>query len=140
MANYEIPSLAFHHIGVRVQDFEKEKEFFINGLGMKPFTSWGNSERQIQLLEMGNGGMVELFSGGSDDAAVGERFIHFAMQVDDVEIAFRKAIEAGASCVRPVSTVSLDSHPVRLTVQCGFIRTPGGAELEFFRVLKAEKE
>jgi hypothetical protein len=84
--------------------------------------------------------MVELFSGGSDEAAAGERFIHFAMQVDDVEIAFRKAIEAGASCVRPVSTVSLDSHPVRLTVQCGFSRTPGGAELEFFRVLKAEKE
>ena len=140
MANHVIPSLVFHHIGVQVKDFAREKDFFVNGLGLKPSTSWRNGEREILLLEMGNGGMIELFSGGSEETAVNGRFIHFAMQVDDVETAFNKAIAAGASCVRPVATVSVDSHPIRLTLQCGFVRTPGGADLEFFRVLKVNEE
>ena len=82
MANHVIPSLAFHHIGVHVKDFAREKEFFVNGLGLKPFTSWHNGEREIQLLEMGNGGMIELFSHGSEEPTVAGRFIHFAMQVE----------------------------------------------------------
>lgn len=140
MANNVIPSHGFHHIAVRVKDFQREKEFFVNGLELKPYTSWKNGDKEILLLEMGSGGMVELFSHGSDTEPADSRYMHFAMQVDDAKVAFDKAIAAGASCVMEPAVRKLDSYPVRLTVQCAFVRTPGGADLEFFRVLSAEEE
>ncbi len=140
MANNQIPSLAFHHIAIQVKDFDTEKKFFIEGLGLKPYAEWKsgkNGEKTICLLELGNGGFVELFSGGSGEAIANSRFLHFAMQVADVEAAYACAIKAGAESVKQPTVVPVASAPAKLTLQCAFVRAPGGYELEFFRVLEA---
>lgn len=142
MANNRIPSLSFHHIAIQVQDFAREADFFENGLGMKPYTKWyggADGKKQIMLFELGNGGMVELFSLGTDEPAENSRYIHFAMHVDDVESAYRRAIAAGASPVMEPSVKPLDSAPVKLTLNCAFVRAPGGEEIEFIRVLDAKE-
>ena len=105
MANNKIPSLGFHHIAIQVKDFDTEKKFYTDGLGLKPYAEWKsgkNGEKTICLLELGNGGFVELFSGGTDEPACNSRFIHFAMQVADVEAAYSRAISAGAEPVKPL--------------------------------------
>ena len=137
MANTTIPSLGFHHIALQVADFARERAFF-EALGLKPFATWMSGPKQIMLLELGDGGMLELFSAGTEDAPQNNRFIHFAMQVDDVEAAYAKAIKAGGTMILAPSVRPIASSPVRLTLHCAFVRTPGGAEVEFIRVLKAE--
>jgi len=142
MANNVITSLGFHHIAIQVKDFDRAVEFYRDGLGMKPYAKWNggpDGKKQIMLLELGNGGMVELFSLGSDVPAENARFIHFAMHVDDVEAAYNKAIAAGAESVMVPSVKPLDSTPVKLTLNCAFVRAPGGEEVEFIRVLEAKE-
>ena len=142
MANNLITSLGFHHIAIQVKDFERSVSFYRDGLGLKPYASWSagvNGEKKIMLLELGNGGMVELFSLGSEESPENARFIHFAMHVDDVEDAYHKALKAGAEPIMEPSVKPLDSEPVKLTLNCAFVRAPGGEELEFIRVLKSEK-
>ena len=140
MANNKLTSLGFHHIAIQVKDFEKEVAFFRDGLGMKPYAKWNggpDGKKEIMLLEIGNGGMVEVFSLGSDEPAVNNRFIHFALHVDDVTDAYNKAIAAGAESVMAPFVKPLDSAPVKLTLNCAFVRAPGGEEIEFIRVPEA---
>ncbi len=138
MANNKIPSLGFHHIALRVKDFEQERKFFEEGLGLTPYAAWGSGDKRALLMELGNGGMAELFAGGSEETEKGNRYIHFAFSVDDVEAAFARAIAAGASEISAPKIHAIPSAPVALTLQCAFVRTPGGAEVEFIRTLRAE--
>jgi len=142
MANNKITSLGFHHIAIQVKDFDRAVEFYRDGLGLKPYAKWNggpDGKKQIMLLELGNGGMVELFSLGTEEAPVNNRFIHFAMHVHDVADAYNKAIAAGAESVMEPSVKPLASEPVKLTLNCAFVRAPGGEELEFIRVVEAEE-
>ena len=138
MANNMLPGVSFHHIALQVKDFDREVAFFRDGLGLTPYTSWNSGVKKIMLLELGNGGMVELFSEGTEDAQTNARYIHFALHVDDVQAAYDKAIAAGASPIMEPSVKPLDSHPVKLTLNCAFVRAPGGEEVEFIRVLASD--
>lgn len=135
MANEIIKGMGFHHIALKAVDFEKSLEFY-TALGLKFYTQWGEGDGRIAMLDLGDGGILELFAGGkSGDNA---NYIHFALKVDDVDAAYAKAIEAGATPKSEPKVVPLDSAPVRLTLNCGFVYGPSGEELEFFRVLEAK--
>lgn len=84
--------------------------------------------------------MLELFSHGSDENPANSRPVHVTMQVDDVKAAFVRAIASGAAGVGEPVVMTLDSAPIRLTVQSAFVRTPGGAVLEFIRVPEDKEE
>jgi len=142
MANNMLPGISFHHIAIQVKDFDRSVRFYCDGLGLKPYTAWNggpSGDKRIMLLELGDGGMIELFSLGSEDEAVNNRFIHFAMHVDDVDAAYKKALEAGAQSVMAPAVKPLSSAPVKLTLNCAFVRAPGGEELEFIRVVSSEE-
>ena len=66
MANEKIPSLGFHHIALQVKDFDRERAF-LKAIGMKPYAAWMSGPKQIMLFEIGDGGMVELFSCGTEE-------------------------------------------------------------------------
>ena len=142
MANNKIPSLGFHHIAIQVKDFEREIEFY-KALGLRPYAKWTggpNNEKDIMLLELGCNGMVEIFSLGTEDPSENNRFIHFAMHVDDVDAAYQVALDAGATPLKPPVVVPLaTSEPVKLTLNCAFVVAPGGYELEFIRVLESKE-
>lgn len=143
MANNKLLGIGFHHIAIQVKDFDREAKFFEEGLGLRPYTAWNggaNGEKRIMLMELGEGGMVELFSLGAEEEAVNNRYIHFALHVDDVEAAYERAIAAGAEPVMTPSVKPLASAPVKLTLNCAFVRAPGGEEIEFIRVLDAVEQ
>ncbi len=136
MANEKIPSLGFHHIALQVKDFDRERAF-LKAIGMKPYAAWMSGPKQIMLFEIGDGGMVELFSCGTEEAEANNRFIHFAMHADDVEAAYALAIKAGAEPIMEPAVRPVPSSPVRLTLNCAFVRAPGGEQFEFFKILEA---
>lgn len=142
MANNLIPGMGFHHIALRVKDFDRELKFLTEGLGLKPYATWmggPNKDKKIMLLEIGNGGMIELFSLGTEEPEENNRFIHFAFHVADVDASYRRAMEAGAVSVMEPAVRPVPSEPVALTLNCAFVRSPGGAEFEFIRVLDAKE-
>ena len=136
MANEKIPDLGFHHIALQVKDFERERAF-LEALGMKPYAGWMSGPKQIMLFDIGDGGMVELFSCGTEEAEANNRFIHFAMHTEDVAGAYARAIAAGAEPIMEPAVRPVQSAPVRLTLNCAFVRAPGGEQFEFFKILEA---
>ena len=124
MANEIVSGMGFHHVALKAHNFDASLKFFTEGLGMKFFTMWGE----------GDGSILELFAGGPEEAGEG-RYIHYAMKVDDVDAAYNTAMAAGAKPKTAPKVVPLDSHPVKLTLNCAFVYGPSGEELEFFKIL-----
>ena len=135
MANEIIKGMGFHHIALKAVDFEASLKFY-EALGMKFYTQWGEGDGRIAMLDLGDGGILELFAGGAEGANT--NYIHFAMKVDDVDAAYATAIAAGAKPKSEPKVVPLNSAPVKLTLTCGFVYGPSGEELEFFRIVEAK--
>lgn len=135
MANDIIKGMGFHHVALTAADFEESIRFYTEGLGMKLYTQWGEGERRIAMLDMGDGGILELFACGSDREAVDPKYTHLALRVDDVDKAFEIALKAGAKPKILPKVVPVDSKPVKITINCGFVYGPSGEEVEFFRFL-----
>lgn len=137
MANDIIKGMGFHHVALKTADLDASIAFY-EKLGMKFYTSWGEGDGRIAMMDFGDGGILELFAGGNGDEQANPRYIHFALKVDDVDAAYATALEAGAKPKSAPKVVPLDSKPAKLTLNCGFVYGPDGEEVEFFRILSAE--
>ena len=78
---------------------------------------------------------VELFANGGDAYAVNGKFAHLAFCVDNVEEAYKIALEAGGVPHIAPKVVPLDSHPEKISINIAFVKGPDGEEVEFFRQL-----
>ena len=132
MANERIKGIGFHHIGLKTADLEKSVKFY-EALGMKEIVRWGEGEREIVMLDIGDGGRFELFAGGGDAFSEKGKYIHFAMHVEDVPAAYAHALSVGATPLTPPKVVPLDSKPDKITIEVAFVKGPDGEQLEFFR-------
>ena len=72
-----------HHIALKAVNFEESLKFFTEGLGMKFYTQWGEGDGRIAMLDLGDGGRLEMFADGSDEFSPNGKWVHFAMKVTD---------------------------------------------------------
>lgn len=138
MANEIIKGMGFHHVALKAADYEGAYKFYTEGLGMKLYATWGEGDGRAAMLDLGDGGILELFAGGTAEDQANARFIHFAMKVDDVDAAYETALKAGAKPKSEPKVVPVGSTPVKLTLNCAFVYGPCGEELEFFRIVSAD--
>ena len=140
MSNDTIKGLGYAHMAIAAKDFDKSLAFY-QALGLKVYTQWGEGDTRIALLDMGDGSLIELFAKPALNTAQiagvteGNPFLHFAFSAQNVDEAYRIALEAGATPLKPPYEVPLDSHPLRLTLRVAFVIGPSGEELEFFKTV-----
>ena len=140
MSNDVIKGMSYAHIAIAARDFDKSLAFY-SALGMKIYTSWGEKtaagDTRIALLDMGGGDLVELFAKPDLPADVGQGspFLHFAFGVQNVDEAYRIALEAGAKPYKAPAEMPLASNPIRMTLRIAFVIGPSGEELEFFKTV-----
>ena len=132
MANEIIKGMGFHHIGLKAKNFEKSLAFY-KALGMKEVVRWGEGEKTIAMLDLGDGGRIELFANGGDEFSENGKWVHFAMCVEDVKGAYEYALSLGALPHIAPKVVPLDSTPDKITIEVAFVKGPDGEQLEFFR-------
>ena len=132
MANAVIPNLGFHHIGLKCTDIEKSLAMY-QALGMKEVVRWGEGSRLVVMLDIGDGGRIELFANGSEDFSANGKWIHFAMGVADVDAAYETALAAGFASKTAPKVVALSSLPQPMHINVAFVKGPDGEEVEFFR-------
>lgn len=125
------PSFGFHHIALKCKDFEKSIAFY-SAIGLTLYARWqATPTREIALMELPAGGMMELFSDGGEMFPEEGKYVHFAMKSNDVEGDYARALAAGAISHIAPKTVDLDSSPVKLRLHLAFVKGPDGEQLEF---------
>jgi len=132
MANEIIKNMGFHHIALKASDFGKSLEMY-KALGLKEYARWGDCEKTIALLDLGNGGKIELFSNGGDEYSENGKWNHFALSVDNVEEAYEIALKAGFKPHIAPKVVPLDSKPQKININIAFVIGPDNEQVEFFK-------
>ena len=132
MANEIITGLHFHHIALKCCDIEKSLTMY-KALGMTEVLRWGEGENTIVMLDIGDGGRIELFANGSDEFSPMGKWVHFAMKTWDVEAAYETALAAGFVSKSAPKVVPLQSEPYKTSIHIAFVYGPDGEEVEFFK-------
>ena len=127
-------TMGVHHIALKCKDIEKSLAMY-RALGMTEAVRWGEGEKLIVMLDVGDGGRIELFANGSDEFAENGKWQHFALCVDDVDAAYERAVAAGFEPHVLPKAVPLASSPEKITINVAFVKGPDGEQLEFFREL-----
>ena len=136
MANEKIIGAKFHHVALRTTNLEKSLAFY-KALGMKEIVRWGKDELEIVMLDIGDGGRLELFANRGVDYPAEGRWQHFAIYAEDVEAAYELAISLGAKPLIAPKTVPLDDAcPEPIAIRVAFVEGPDGEQLEFFKQVK----
>lgn len=124
-----------HHVSITVKDFDATIEYYTKGFGFTQSVAWdrGGGERAA-MLDMGNGAMLEVFSGRTAAAAEDGIIAHIALASDDTDADFQRALSVGAVVQMEPTTVSLPGDPPT-PIRIAFVKGLDGDVVEFFQYL-----
>ena len=122
----------FHHIAMRVHNFDASIKFYTEGLGFEPRVTWGEDDKRAAMLDTGDGNYLEIFAGGSDEPRSEGTVLHFALRTTDCDKAIEAARAAGAEVTVEPKDVDIRSSPV-LPARIAFCKGPDGEVIEFFQ-------
>lgn len=93
--NTVIAGLGVHHPALTVQDLQRSRRFYMDGLGFSLFVEFGEEPHRNAILNAGDDTYIELMSGDSPAPAQG-KWGHVALRVKNCETAYKTALQAGA--------------------------------------------
>lgn len=120
----------FHHVALRARDYEKSLAFYTEGMGFPLAHSWGEDDRRIALLNLGDGNYLELFATPTDlEITGGNQFFHLALRSVDVDADIEKVRALGCPITIEPKSVDVNGKTIRV----GFFLGPDGETWEFFQ-------
>ncbi len=122
----------FHHVAMRVKDFDATVKFYTEVLGFKKSISWGEGDERAIMLDAGNGNHLEIFAGGSGEAKPEGAFLHLALSTDNCDEAIEKVRKAGMEITIEPNDVVINSNPPT-PIRIAFFKGPDGEIVEFFQ-------
>lgn len=145
-----------HHVALFAMDVDATLRFYIEGLGFTRRYEWNEAKatlptgdvtfaRRGVYLDTGNGTYIEIFPGGrvNADSSAG-RLQHFALRVTNTEVAYRRALAAGARSysfdVKPTPwngepTVFTHNGNPPFQARIAFLMGLDGELIEFYELL-----
>ena len=122
----------FHHIAMKVKDFDKVVDFYVKGLGFTNDIFWGEGDNRAQMIDIGNNNYIEIFAGGTEDVCPeNPGLLHIALRSDDCKYDLEKALNAGAILTMPVTDIDMETSPVK-KIRIAFCKGLQGETIEFF--------
>ncbi|WP_256257762.1 MULTISPECIES: VOC family protein [unclassified Paenibacillus] len=135
MSNAILRGGGFHHVAIRVFDFEGTIRFYSDVLGFTVRHQWGEGDKRAVLLDTGDGNYLEVFAGGKEGQKPEGAFLHLALRTEDVDGVTERARAAGAEVTVEPKNVELGGIPVRLS----FFKGPDGELIELFQSTGEDK-
>lgn len=122
----------FHHVAIRVRDFDVTCRFYTEVLGFTERLAWGEKPKRACMLDTGDGNYLEVFEGSGDQPQPEGGFIHIALRVADCREAIERVRTAGMEVtMEPKELVIEAQTPTPVCI--GFFKGPDGEVVEFFQ-------
>ncbi|RLT37154.1 MAG: VOC family protein [Chloroflexi bacterium] len=123
----------FHHVAVRVADFDSAVNFYSEVLGFSPKITWGEGDKRAVMLDTGNGSYLEVFAGGTSPSTNDGAILHYAIRAHDVDAVIEKARAHGATVTDGPRDITFLSTPFEVPARIAFFRGPAGELIELIR-------
>jgi len=121
----------FHHVAIKVINFDQSVEFYKKAFDMSIKMEWGQGDSRSAMLEFSDGECIEIFSLGQMETPQG-KWLHIAFNVDSTEESFQTAINAGAKIKMAPTEMDLQTRNGIVKIKIAFVEGPNGEELELF--------
>ena len=133
--NATIGGGGFHHVAIRVADFDAAVKFYTEALGFTTKITWGEGNSRAIMLDAGNGDYMEIFAGGKAETPPPSEgaILHFALRTTDCDAALNRARAAGAVVTMEPKSIDIQSKPHMTPVRIAFCKGPAGEIIEFFQ-------
>ena len=132
--NSKFKNTGFHHIALKVNDFDKSCRLYTDVLGMNIALSWGDAPDRACMMDIGDGTYLELFEGGTSDGTLqSEPMIHFALLTDECDQMYDAAIAAGCVNNMEPEDLVINGHQGDQPIRISFVVGYDGELLEFFQ-------
>ncbi len=119
------------HIALGAKDFEQSISFY-EALGMKVTHTWGKAPNRAAMLDIGDGGVIEMFENAPMEDEERPHWQHLAIATTDTDGAFAAAIKAGATVKSEPADCVIACNEGDYPVRIAFVYGPNGEVLEFF--------
>ena len=133
--NAIIENCSIHHVTVQARDWAASLRLYRDVLGMEVVAEFGPPGQKIVLLDVGDGGHIELKAPTADtpqvgSAAANDPLVHVALATSDAPGALEHVRQAGYEITLEPKTVGVGD----MKVTVAFFRGPNGEDIEFFQV------
>ncbi len=125
----------FHHVALRVRDFDKSLALYAQHFGFTPRIAWGEAPKRAVIMAMGNGAHLELFERPEQPPPEQEgTILHICVPSRDVDACAAAAKSLGLKVTMEPKDVAIANSvtgkpaPVRIC----FIEGYDGESIEFF--------
>ena len=134
--NTQISGCGFHHVAIRVADWDKSIRFYCQGLGFEKEIQWGDAPTRAAMLDTGDGNYLEIYerrnakprSEDGDEPNI----LHLCFRADDCAAAIEKVRAAGGEItVEPKQPPPFEKIGLKAIV--AFAKGPDGEIIEFFQ-------
>ncbi len=120
----------FHHVAIKVRDFDKSVAMYKEVLGCTEVAAWGTDDKRGVMLDTGDGACLEVFAGGSGDAPA-NGFYHLALRAADVDAVIDAARAFGLVVTMEPTDIVIASTPP-MPARIGFFNGFDGESIELF--------
>jgi glyoxylase I family protein len=122
-----------HHIGIASNHFDDTIRLYREGLGFTILHTWGR-DRRVYMMDMGDGSCVEVFEEPDKDLPAVGRWMHIALNTEDIQASYRRAIAAGAKPkLEPTFADILEATPEPVYMWFAYVTGYNGEEIEFIQ-------
>ena len=73
-----------HHVALTAVDLDRTLDFYKNAFGFTVVRRWGD-EHPAAMMDVGDGTLLEIFSGGSNAAEAQAKWLHIAVAAEDTD-------------------------------------------------------
>jgi glyoxylase I family protein len=122
----------FHHVAIKVKDFDATVKFYTEVLGFKQTALWGEGDGRGTMLDTGDGGCFEVFAGGPSEPKPEGAFYHLALRTTKCREVLERVRAAGMEITMEPTDIEIKSVP-SIPATIAFFKGPDGEVVELFQ-------